>query len=301
MKKFSLALCGVLTLSVLVGAVCAALAVPPPPPLDKPILDSADMLSESDEAALNQTMNDERLKTGHQLAVLTIPTLEGESLEEYSLKVARQWAVGDKDKDNGVLLLIAKNDRKLRIEVGSGLEGSLTDARASRIIRNVITPQFKQGDYFNGIRMGIAEIQSAIRGDAESATSHSSGGEEIRWGDVLGTVIFGLYFLLAIVSWIVSILARTKSWWAGGIFGGIIAVTIISIFGAVLATIIAGLGLVLLGVVFDYFISKNYKARKTSGRSPAWWAGGTTFGGGGSGGGGFSGGGFSGGGASGSW
>ncbi len=300
MKKIFRAIGSMFALSILVSITCLALAVPQAPPLDRPIVDSANVLSADEEAELAQLINNDRLKTGHQTAVLIIPTLKEESLEEYSIKVARQCGVGDKDKDNGVLLLVAINDRKLRIEVGSGLEGSLTDARSSRIIRNVITPQFKQGDYYNGIRRGITEIQSATRGDAESASLDSGVGEE-SLGSMIETGAFVLFALMGLLSWIVSILARTKSWWAGGVFGAVVAMILIFIFGFVILSIIAGLALVATGLLFDYAVSKNFRQRKSKGQKPAWWAGGTTLGGGGSGGGSFGGGGFSGGGSSGSW
>src|SRR5690349_21648062 len=139
MKKILFTLCSIVGFAVLVSAMCSALAVPSAPPLEKPIVDQADILNEQQENDLAQLINSDRAQTGHQIAVLTIASLEGESLEDYSIKTARKWGIGEKEKNNGVLLLVVVNDRKLRIEVGTGLEGSLTDARASRIIRNVIT------------------------------------------------------------------------------------------------------------------------------------------------------------------
>ncbi len=302
MKRISGVLCSIFALSIFVSTACAALVVPPAPKLDAPILDNANVLSSEQETELAELINADRLKTGHQTAVLIIPSLEGEVLEQYSIKVARQWGIGEKDKDNGVLLLIAINDRKLRIEVGSGLEGSLTDARSSRIIRNVITPEFKQNDYYNGIRKGIVEIQSATRGEAESASLGSGNSVVENLGGLVEVIVYCGVFVLFLVSWIVSILARTKTWWAGGVFGGIIALVLIFIFGFIVFSILAGIGLVVMGLLFDYVVSKNYKQRKSSGLKPSWWAGGTTLGGGGgSGGGSFGGGGFSGGGSSGSW
>lgn len=301
MKKISRVLCSIFALGLVVSATCAALAVPQAPPLDKPIVDNANILSDEQELELARLINNERLKTKNQIAVLTVPSLEGEVLETYSIKVARQWGVGEKDKDNGVLLLVAVDDRKLRIEVGSGLEGSLTDARASRIIRNVISPKFKQGDYYSGVQKGVSEIQNAIRGEAESVSVRSGAVEE-NLGSMIEVGAFVLFFLLSLLSWIVSILARTKSWWAGGVFGAVVALVLLLVFGFAVLAMIAGLALVAVGLLFDYFVSKNFSERKSNGQKPAWWAGGTTLGGGGSSSGGsFGGGGFSGGGASGGW
>jgi uncharacterized protein len=114
---------------------------------------------------LEATLKAERDSTSNQIAVLTIPSLEGQSLEEYSLAVAEKWLLGKKEKDNGVLLLIVVKDKRIRIEVGYGLEGVLTDALSSRINRNEITPYFRQGNYDAGVSAGVAAIISAIKGE----------------------------------------------------------------------------------------------------------------------------------------
>ena len=108
------------------------------------VIDETGVLSAESKLSIENKLKEHEKATSNQVVVLIIPSLEGEVLEEYSLKVATTWKLGQKKKDNGVLLLIAKEDRKLRIEVGYGLEGSLTDALCSRIIRKEITPSFKQ-------------------------------------------------------------------------------------------------------------------------------------------------------------
>ena len=100
-----------------------------------------------------------------QIVVLTIPTLAGENLEEFSIKVAEAWKIGQKGLDNGAILLIAKQERKIRIEVGRGLEGKLTDLVSGRIIRGVISPKFKQGDFEGGIAAGVSAVMAAVRGE----------------------------------------------------------------------------------------------------------------------------------------
>lgn len=127
--------------------------------------DEANILSEATEAALEGIIRANRDSTSTQIGVLTIPTLQGESLEEYSMKVVEKWVPGQKEKDNGVLLLIVANDRLIRIEVGYGLEGVLTDALSSRINRNEIAPYFRQGDYDTGVKAGVSAIIDATKGE----------------------------------------------------------------------------------------------------------------------------------------
>ena len=127
--------------------------------------DEANILSEATEAALEGIIRANRDSTSTQIGVLTIPSLQGESLEEYSMNVVEKWVPGQKEKDNGVLLLIVANDRLIRIEVGYGLEGVLTDALSSRINRNEIAPYFRQGDYDGGVKAGVNAIIAATKGE----------------------------------------------------------------------------------------------------------------------------------------
>ena len=128
------------------------------PKLETPIMDKADVINSSDERDLNQKLTNLSNETGIQVAVLTIPSLEGEALESYSMKVVEDWKLGQKGVDNGVLLLVSIGDRELRIETGYGVEGDLTDTKCGLIIRNVITPYFKDGDYSKGIVQGVTAI-----------------------------------------------------------------------------------------------------------------------------------------------
>lgn len=146
----------------------AALAVPAAalevPFLSGRVNDQAGMLSAPAREALEAKLKAFETATGHQAAVLTLNSLEGEALEDYSLKVARTWNLGRKGQNDGILFLIAKNDRKLRIEVGHGLEGSLPDALAGRIIQHEITPRFRGGDFEGGIGAGVDAIIAAVQG-----------------------------------------------------------------------------------------------------------------------------------------
>ena len=213
-----ISLVGLLSLAVLFGCLFnntafAKLEVPAAPPLERPIIDQTESLANEDIDRIAQLINVERQKKSFQIGVLMIPTLGGDdSLEEYSLKVARQWGVGDKKKSNGVLLLIAKNDRKMRIEVGNGMEGSLTDARASQIIRNTIAPKFRSGDYAGGVEAGVKRIIDAAEGrnlsdndmDVESIVS------------ILFIVIFITIIVIAILKGNGSNGRRRRYWWLAG-------------------------------------------------------------------------------------
>jgi uncharacterized protein len=291
-----LALFGVFTMP----PVASALEVPPKP-IDSPVVDQTNTLSSEQKAAIAAKIAEERTATGNEIAVLMIPTLADDALENYSLNVARGWGIGSKERNAGVLLLIVKDDRKLRIEVGYGLEGALTDIRSNQIIRDRIRPAFQKNDYFGGIQSGVEGIILAVHEEVDpnlsKATATTAGPAHFPWEIVIFLAFFGF-------SWLASILGRTKSWWAGGVIGGILGVIAGFIFGFLFIGVISIFILTLLGLLFDKVVSANYRSHASHGDAPSWWAGGPFLGGGGSHGGGFGGfggGGFGGGGASGDW
>jgi len=128
------------------------------PPLDGPVNDYAHMFTTSEIQELNSYLYTIDRQSDLQIAVLTIPSLEGDNLESYSIRVAEKWQIGQKGKDTGVILVIVAQDRKLRIEVGYGLEDRITDAQSSRIIRSVIAPQFKKREYGKGVLLGVKNL-----------------------------------------------------------------------------------------------------------------------------------------------
>ena len=222
-RSYVISLAGLLSLAVLFGCLFsntafAKLEVPAAPPLERPIIDQTESLANEDIDRIAQLINAERQKKSFQIGVLMIPTLgSDDSLEEYSLKVARQWGIGDKKKSNGVLLLIAKNDRKMRIEVGNGIEGSLTDARASQIIRNTIAPKFRSGDYAGGVEAGVKRIIDAAEG--RNLSDNDIDGESIV--SMLFIVIFITIIVIAILKGNGSNGSRRRYWWlAGGLDSG---------------------------------------------------------------------------------
>jgi len=138
------------------------------PYLSGRVVDNAEILGAETKRKLTEQLKAHEAETGNQIAVLTVPALEGESVESYAEQVFNAWKLGQKGKDNGVLLLVAPNERRMRIEVGYGLEGTLTDVAASRIIRNVMTPRFKAGDFEAGIEAGVAAVIGQLAGSAEA-------------------------------------------------------------------------------------------------------------------------------------
>src|SRR3984957_20608084 len=162
-------------------AAAADVAVPA---LSGRVVDQTGTLSSGDIDALTQKLAAFELRKGSQIAVLIVPTTAPETIEQYSIRVAEAWKVGRKKVDDGPILLIAKNDHKLRIEVGYGLEGALTDVTAQRIIDEVITPRFKSGDFTGGISDGIDRILRVVDGEPLPAPDpapeswQSSGGQD---------------------------------------------------------------------------------------------------------------------------
>lgn len=137
------------------------------PPLTGRVVDAANLLKPEQRAAIDAKLKAHEDKTSDQLVVATIPSLGGIEVEDYANRLFRAWKLGEKAKNNGALLLVAPNERKVRIEVGYGLEGALTDALSKVIITTAIAPQFKQGDFAGGIEGGVDAILSILTGDAE--------------------------------------------------------------------------------------------------------------------------------------
>lgn len=136
------------------------------PALTGRIVDEAGLLDTTDRAALTESLASLEAKTTDQLVVVTLKSLQGTSIEDYGYQLGRRWLVGQKAKNNGVLLIVAVSERKVRIEVGYGLEGTLTDALTKLIIENSILPRFKAGDFSGGIKLGVEDITQILSGNA---------------------------------------------------------------------------------------------------------------------------------------
>ena len=160
------------------------------------IHDDAHILKQETIDSLEQRLKRYEDSTSNQIAILTVTSLDGEVLEEYSLKVAEAWKLGQKDKDNGVLLLIAVDDHKMRIEVGHGLEGALTDAHSSRIIRNELTPNFRKSDYDAGLKAAVDAMIKSIGGEY----SADGDGDEMSTNEIL-LLIGGILLFVFIIGY----------------------------------------------------------------------------------------------------
>lgn len=263
------------------GAACAQIAVPP---IQNRVTDQTATLTTEQKAALEQKLRDFENTKGSQIAVLIIPTTAPETIEQYALRVAEQWKLGRKKVDDGAILLIAKNDRSLRIEVGYGLEGALNDATSKRIISDTITPYFKQGDFNAGIQAGVDQMIRVLDGEPLPAKASRQANDADSFQQyapvlfimalVVGGVLRALFGRLpgAIVT--------------GGVVGGIAWLVAGAIPIAVIAGVLALFFTLLSGSLGARGIGAYYGG---SGRGGGFSGGGFSGGGGGFGGGGASG------------
>jgi uncharacterized protein len=240
-------------------------------------------------------------QTSNEITVAVVPSLSGDYIENYAVRLFEEWGVGKANRDNGVLLLLATEDREMRIEVGYGLEGTLPDSLAQRILDNELRPRLQSGDYDAAITAGVRAIESATKGEYAPVDDTASTVVESIWKNIE----FVVFVFLFALQWLGAILGRSKPWWPGGVIGIVAGVVLGVIFSLGLWSILfVVLGLGLFGSIFDYVVSNAYRGAINSGSTPPWWAGGSGRGFGssrGGGFGGFGGGGSGGGGASGRW
>jgi uncharacterized protein len=163
LRRADLARAAATLVLALIAPVTSALDVPY---MTGRVVDNAEILSQNARRQIEAKIREHEDRTTNQIAVLTVPSLRGETVEQFATAVFDAWKLGQKDKDNGVLVLVSPAERRLRIEVGYGLEGTLTDVAASRIIRNVITPRFKDGNYDGGLIEGTNAIVAQLEGTA---------------------------------------------------------------------------------------------------------------------------------------
>jgi uncharacterized protein len=280
-------------LALMVCWAFAAAADVAVPPLSGRVVDQTGTLSSGDIAALTQTLQSLEARKGSQVAVLIVPTTAPEAIEQYSIRVAEAWKIGRKKIDDGALVVVAKNDRKLRIEVGYGLEGALNDATAKRIIDEIITPKFRNGDFAGGISAGVDRIIAVIDGEklpAPAPRQQPDSGLLSHIDPLNPFVLFGIFVVGALLRTMLGRLIGSAA------TGGIVGLLAWLVAGSLAASLIAGA----IAFVFTMF---GESIASSNGGHGNWSGSGGSFSGS-SGGGGFSGGGggsFGGGGASGSW
>ena len=275
-------------------AAAAEVAVPP---LSGQVVDQTGTLSSGDIASLTQTLKDFAARKGSQIAVLIVPTTEGEPIEQFSLRVAEAWKIGRKKIDDGALLVVAKNDRYVRIEVGYGLEGALTDATTRRVIDEDITPKFKSGDFAGGITAGINRMIRVIDGEKLPAPEpeHWRSPALVNYVDPLNpVVIVAVLFVGGVLRTLFGRLFGSAA--TGGVVGFLAWLFI----GSIAASILVGIVAFIFAMFSDMLPSGGGRGRggSWSGGSGGWSGGSSSSDSGG-----FSGGGgsFGGGGATGRW
>lgn len=260
--------------------VLGAFADVPVPPLMSRVTDVTGTLTREQQAALEQKLEQFEAEKGSQVAVLMVPTSQPETIEQYSIRVVELWKLGRKSADDGALLIIAKDDHTVRIEVGYGLEGVLTDAISSRIIREDVIPRFREGNFYEGIDAATDRIMSVIRGESLPPPRHvrSEGIEPIRQ-------------LLPAILVLTVVLGGALRAFLGRVPGAAIAGGVVGVIGWLLSGVIF-VGL-MAGAIALFFT--------LVGGTPVGWRSGSGWGSSGRGGFSGGGGGFGGGGASGKW
>lgn len=267
------------------------------PALSSPVMDQAGFLNENERADLSALAYEIHTHQGPQITILTVPDLQDYTIEDFSIRVGEKWKLGSKENDNGLLILIAKTERKMRIEVGNGIEGEITDFEANQYIRQVLTPKFQQGDFHGGLRIVMEDVAKKF-----NITFTPAGNKFVRRSRVSNAAPIKIPFpvIIILLALLIGQFLIKKPAIRGIVTGGGLAgiggmMFSLAAIGPIIILFIVGL---LIGIIGLHNILLALAAG-SGGR----YHGGGGFGGGGSGGGGWSGGGggFSGGGSSGSW
>ena len=291
-------------LALLAAATLAWPQEVPVPKLTGHVVDLTSTLDAAQGAGLDAKLSTFEREHGSQVVVLLIPTLGNEAIEDFAGRVTDAWQLGRKGVDDGVLFVVAKNDRKMRIQTGRGVQGTLTDALSKRIVSDLVAPHFRTGDFAGGIDAGADAIVKAIEGEQLPLPAHNAPANGAhRVSASIPEIAILAFFVVPIVGMVLR-----------GIFGRLFGATLTSgLTGAAIWILIGSVGLAVVGVLFAFIFTlmsgfgRGLRGPGFGGYIPGGWGGGGFGGGGGfsggGGGGGFSGGGgsFDGGGASGSW
>lgn len=274
--------------TMLLLASCMVISQPalaellPVPALKARVTDLTQTLTQAERAALEDKLAAFESKKGSQIAVLLVPTTQPEEIAQYAIRVAEQWKIGREKSDDGILVLVAKNDRKLRIEVGRGLEGAIPDVYAKRIVSDVIGPKFKQGDFAGGLNDGVDKIISLVDGEALPALDNQAAGN-MDIGNILPILLFGGLITGLILRSIFG--TFLGSVFNGGLIGGVVMLLGLALSAAVVFGIIAFFFTMMMGSRglggYSGGMGGGYGGGGWSGGSSSWGGGGGDFGGGG--------------------
>lgn len=307
MKKYAL----IAAVTIVLLSTLPVFAAKYPAPVGY-VNDFANILSAQQRQELEAILQNFEKETSNEVVVAITPSFNGLDRFTYSQELFTEWGIGKESRNNGILFLIGPKDDlpfpgkgEAFINVGRGLEGALPDSVTGSILRNEVFPLFKDGKFYDGVVAGSNAIISATKGEYTAVPENSTAGGDFPIP--IDMIMIGGFFL---ITYMASFLGRTKSWWLGGVMGGVGGAILGGIFiGGIAILGTAGI-LAFMGFIFDYIVSKNYQDRVRSGKKTDFWhsGGGFWWGGGGRGGfgggggfGGFGGGGSGGGGAGGSW
>src|SRR5437879_464895 len=285
----------IIVFALLLGWSFAAAADVAVPQLTGRVVDQTGTLSSGDIAVLSQKLRDFETRKGSQIAVLIVPTTDPETIEQFSIRVAEAWKIGRKKVDDGAILVVAKNDHHLRIEVGYGLEGALTDITSRRIIDEVMTPKFREGDFAGGISAGVDRMMRVVDGEPLPVPSRSVNfGNLDNIGPIVPVTLFGSFIIGGFLRTLLGRLLGSVA------TGGLIGILALLLLGSAPIALIVGIIGFFLAFIADLFPASTGSSRGgswSSGSSSGGWSSGSSSSGSFSGGGGS----FGGGGASGSW
>lgn len=271
--------------------------------------DFADVLSSETEEALNGQLTAFARDESNEISVVTIASLEGDTIENFAVQLFKEWGIGKAKQDNGVLLLIAPNDREARIEVGYGLEGALTDLETKLIIEQTLIPGFREGNYNNTIVAAVGQMVEATKGEYAGESPKALFNFLDKNSDLFYMALLFVFFGLGeVLGAMIRTASRSRAIWPGGAVGGIGGLALGGLIGVALGLLVTYIiGGLLVGVLIDYLLSRNKKVSEWGKNLGRGGSGGSRFffgtggRGGGGGFGGFGGGLSGGGGSSGRW
>lgn len=250
------------------------------PRLTSPVMDLAQLMTEDERQILEKQIREIHNSNGPQIQVLTVKNLQGYTIEEFSIRVAEEWKIGDKDLDNGIIITVAKKERKARIEVGNGIEGELTDFTSSNIIQNYMIPNFKNSDYASGLQAAIDQISYIFDVNIEGEKIHKSYRESSSNNDSLKFFILMFLFICFVFEFLIDNFIKRF-------------ITLLVIGFALFFLVTNDVFLTsALSIILPIFVSLKNSGGGTGGSGSSFGGGSSWSGGGG---------GFSGGGSSGSW
>jgi uncharacterized protein len=221
------------------------------------VQDYAGMLTSQQVSDLETKLENYEKNTTNEIAVVTIPSLDGDTIENVAQEIFTKWGIGKKGKDNGVLLIISLADRKTRIHTGYGVEGFLTDIGTSYIQSDIIRPAFRDNNYYVGINSAVDKMIEALASNNIVPEDYSNSNAESGSKGGFGVILYA--FFIFFVQIFASIFGRSKSWWGGGVFGGVVGMVVWHYFiDSTILAIPSIIILILFGLFLDYIVSNSY-------------------------------------------